>query len=118
MAKATAIDKYLVDLARKLNKECLQNKHPRYIDWEPADLDYDLDKCRKYCYSEEDDYYSGQWNKLLCKSCASTLEEYIRKPYNKTIKERGEMDKIILAMQKKIDALEEQIKILQEKVNW
>lgn len=123
-------DKYLQSLVKKLNANCEKQKELSQArkdkrdlqeisnlasivkEWDPEELDYDIKKCRNYCYGG----YNSEWceeSYNLCESCKTLLEENIRKPFNKTNREIGQE---IQVLNDRIEELEKCLKRIQTKL--
>lgn len=98
----------LNNLAKRLNENCEYRevgRNPyrdhRNYEWETEDLNFNLDKCRDFCYSKYNSYDEKDCY-ILCDSCSKILKEMFGETIQKLAHEIDELRKIVMKLQKKL----------------
>lgn len=78
----------LEQIVDKLNANCLERENIEQRErWYLADVDWNIDSCRPYCYKVYDRTWGLEEMCYLCSSCEKILETEIQHRCDKTITE-------------------------------
>ena len=118
-------DEYLCNVVKELLENCehakkyvSKNKYeypyphydaPELIEWSVEHIDYDIEKCSKYCLKQYNDY-DYKWEFIMCSSCKKIINEnlnltsFIKKIICLENKNK-EMQNTLIQLQKDIDIM-------------
>lgn len=100
------ITKYLEDLVRDLNSNCVfqinQNPEITSYEWLISDVSLNIYDCRRLCHII--DRWTDYENRVLCESCKNLLDTRIRQRFNMSLLELNiQFDSLKLEVRKLLE---------------